>query len=122
MIGQYFRIMPKKTKKPVDPKQLAIGRRLAVVRVAKGFFTIKAFADELEEDQDNMRKWEGGVVNPPERLLGKLKERYKVTSDYILFGDDSGLTNALTADIRRVEAGGLGPLPVIETRRVRARG
>ncbi len=97
---------------------MAIGRRLAILRLAKGFTYIRHFADEIKVPEARYIKWEKGKAMIPAETIRDLKRRYKITADWLYYGDEDGLTNQLTAEIRKVtelEGAGLAPsVPVVK--------
>ena len=64
----------------------AVGRRL---RELRGFDTNQAdFAKRLGISQSQLSKYERGVAVPPADVLIRIKERLKVSVDWLLFGED----------------------------------
>jgi transcriptional regulator with XRE-family HTH domain len=62
----------------------AIGRRIRQVR---GFdLTQEAFAEQLEISQSQLSKYERGLMSPPAEVLLRIKEKFKVSADWLLTG------------------------------------
>ena len=62
----------------------AIGRRIRQVR---GFdLTQQAFAEQLGISQSQLSKYEGGLISPPAEVLLRIKEKFKVSVDWLLTG------------------------------------
>ena len=68
------------------------GRRLRMARVAAGFATGRAFAEALGEHEDTVNTWELGKRYPAVATLHRVTTMLKVTSDYLYWGEESGLT------------------------------
>jgi transcriptional regulator with XRE-family HTH domain len=88
--------MPKKQ----TPMSVQIGNRLRQLRLAKGFEKIRHWADELGVNEDRYDKWEKGKATVPPDVVHNLKVRFGVTSDWLYFGDESGLPQALYSELR----------------------
>lgn len=98
-------VMGQKVKKQRD---VECGRRLRLVRGALGFRTMRAFAEhmlapmddgELAAKESLYGKWERGEHMVPFEFAEQLKLRYRVTTDYIYFGDMAGLADDLRAKL-----------------------
>lgn len=62
----------------------AIGRRIRQVR---GFdLTQEDFAEELGISQSQLSKYERGLISPPAEVLVRIKEKFKVSVDWLLTG------------------------------------
>jgi transcriptional regulator with XRE-family HTH domain len=62
----------------------AIGRRIRQVR---GFdLTQGAFAEQLGVSQSQLSKYERGLIYPPAEVLLRIKEKFKVSVDWLLTG------------------------------------
>jgi transcriptional regulator with XRE-family HTH domain len=62
----------------------AIGRRIRQVR---GFdLTQEAFAEQLGISQSQLSKYERGLILPPAEVLLRIKEKFKVSVDWLLTG------------------------------------
>jgi DNA-binding XRE family transcriptional regulator len=64
----------------------AVGRRL---RQLRGFdISQEEFARRLEISQSQLSKYERGVAAPPAEVLIRIKERLRVSIDWLLSGDN----------------------------------
>ena len=64
----------------------AAGRRL---RELRGFdMTQEEFATQLEISQSQLSKYERGIAVPPGDVLIRIKERFRVSIDWLLTGDE----------------------------------
>jgi predicted transcriptional regulator len=64
----------------------AVGRRL---RQLRGFDTSQEeFANRLQISQSQLSKYERGVAAPPAEVLMRIKDRLRVSIDWLLSGDD----------------------------------
>jgi transcriptional regulator with XRE-family HTH domain len=64
----------------------ALGRRL---RQLRGFdVTQEEFAERLGISQSQLSKYERGVAAPPADVLMRIKNRYRVSIDWLLTGDE----------------------------------
>lgn len=62
----------------------AVGRRLRQVR---GFdLTQEAFAEQLGISQSQLSKYERGLMLPPAEVLLRVKQKFKVSVDWLLTG------------------------------------
>lgn len=82
------------SKKPNVFRQAA-GKRLKALRIAKGFDTMRAFANDLGVEEDRYDTWEKGKALIPPQYIEALRQRYGITSDWLYFGDPSGLNVGL---------------------------
>lgn len=87
--------MPKKR----DPFRQATGKRLEVLRRAKDFDTIRGFAKELDIEEDRYTTWEKGKALIPPQVVENLRQRYGITSDWLYYGDGSGLPHRLYTEL-----------------------
>jgi len=78
-------------KKPSDPEKIAAGNRLRDTRIALGYGTGTELAIVLKVRERTYLTWEEGIAFPPIYFLKKLKDRFGVSADWILFADPSGL-------------------------------
>ena len=63
---------------------IGIGRRIRQVR---GFdLTQEAFAEQLGISQSQLSKYERGLISPPADVLLRIKEKFKVSVDWLLTG------------------------------------
>jgi transcriptional regulator with XRE-family HTH domain len=63
-----------------------VGRRL---RQLRGFdITQEEFAHKLGVSQSQLSKYERGVAAPPADILIRIKERLRISIDWLLTGDD----------------------------------
>jgi transcriptional regulator with XRE-family HTH domain len=70
--------------KVFDSETKAIGRRIRQIR---GFdLTQEAFAKELGISQSQLSKYERGLISPPADVLLRIKERFRVSVDWLLTG------------------------------------
>jgi transcriptional regulator with XRE-family HTH domain len=68
-----------------SPNLKAVGRRL---RELRGFDTTQEeFADRLGISQSQLSKYERGVAAPPADILLRIKEKLRVSIDWLLTGD-----------------------------------
>lgn len=72
-----------------DPRQ--IGRRLRAVRLAAGYETAREFAAEIGVEEKTYSTYERGTRKAPFAVIRKAAGRLQITSDYLLWGDASGL-------------------------------
>jgi transcriptional regulator with XRE-family HTH domain len=64
----------------------SVGRRL---RVLRGFDTTQEeFANQLGISQSQLSKYERGVAAPPADILLRIKEKLRVSIDWLLTGND----------------------------------
>jgi transcriptional regulator with XRE-family HTH domain len=64
----------------------ALGRR---IRQLRGFeVTQEEFARKLGISQSQLSKYERGIVAPPADVLMRIKERFRVSIDWLLTGDN----------------------------------
>lgn len=64
----------------------SVGRRL---RQLRGFdITQEEFAQKLGVSQSQLSKYERGLAAPPADTLIRIKERLRVSIDWLLTGDD----------------------------------
>lgn len=96
MIRRYFG-MPKKR----DAFREGVGRRLKSLRLARGFDTIRAFAKDLEVEEDRYDAWEKGKSLLPPQVALLLRRRFGITSDWLYYGDTAGLARGLYEELRK---------------------
>ena len=71
-------------KKLSGSDTIGIGRRIRQVR---GFdLTQEAFAEQLGISQSQLSKYERGLISPPADVLLRIKEKFKVSVDWLLTG------------------------------------
>jgi transcriptional regulator with XRE-family HTH domain len=64
----------------------AVGRRL---RELRGFDTTQEeFANQLGISQSQLSKYERGVAAPPADILLRIKEKFRISIDWLLTGND----------------------------------
>lgn len=80
------------------------GKRLRLARKAAGYRTAKDFADKLEIDQNLYSPYESRSYIPKPATLWKFKQYLGITTDYLLFGDESALQVDIYKKIKVVEA------------------
>jgi len=69
----------------------SLGRR---IRQLRGFdVTQGEFAKTLGVSQSQLSKYERGVVAPPANILVRIKERFRVSIDWLLTGDPESAGN-----------------------------
>lgn len=69
-----------------QPPLKAVGRRL---RELRGFDTTQGeFANQLGISQSQLSKYERGVAAPPADVILRVKEKPRVSIDWLLTGDD----------------------------------
>jgi DNA-binding XRE family transcriptional regulator len=87
----------------IDPPEIT-GPRLSVLRRALGFRFQKDFASEIGVEKNTYNPWETG--KRPLTFEGALliRKRFKVSLDYVFFGEVDSLSVRLRDDIRRIEA------------------
>jgi transcriptional regulator with XRE-family HTH domain len=74
----------RKTSDRDAPYLRAVGRR---VREVRGFdLTQEAFAEQLGISQSQLSKYERGLILPPAEVLLRLKEKFKISVDWLLTG------------------------------------
>lgn len=71
--------------------KLDFGARLVFLRKQLGYEEAVDFAKYLGVDQNTYTRWERGEVYPQIPNLLRIKLQTNVTSDYLYFGDTSGL-------------------------------
>jgi transcriptional regulator with XRE-family HTH domain len=86
-----------------DPYKIACGARLRKTRIALGYTSVRKFARIMSEAEDNLGKWERGVAQVPPAFIGKMKELFGVTHDWIYDGDASGIRHELAIKLLRPE-------------------
>ncbi len=87
-----------------DPMREDAGRRLNQLRIAKGFATKRAFAQVIGVEEDRYDKWEKGLALIPPAIVLTLVQRFGITSDWLYFGNESGLTVVLQQDLTAAAA------------------
>lgn len=95
-------------KEKRDPYKVACGRRLRRARIAVGYPVRQAFADDMREPHDNVRKWELGDHLVPPAFVTEMWKRWGITHDWIYRSDPSGVPKKyydalLTEDPRLTE-------------------
>ena len=90
--------MPEK-KRPEEWKR-QVGQRLRAVRVAAGYKTAREFAQRIDVGESAYTNWERGerLIEPED--LRKVRDLTGVTSDYIYYGDPSGLPARLARALK----------------------
>lgn len=88
--------MPKKR----DAFREAVGQRLNSLRLAKGFDTIRSFAKAMDWEEDRYTAWEKGKAMIPPLETAALRARFGITSDWLYYGDEAGLTRAMHEALR----------------------
>lgn len=85
-----------------DTSAAAVGARLSLVREARGFQQA-AFAGLLDLTPQAYNAYERGRNMPQATTMAKVRRLTGATSDYLLFGDMTGLPNELVSAIRKLE-------------------
>ncbi|WP_147274949.1 helix-turn-helix domain-containing protein [Ferruginivarius sediminum] len=86
-----------------------IGRRIRQTREALGYSSRPAFLRDLlaqqhvDYERDRLEKWEAGKAEPSTRFLRDLRRWRGITSDWILFGDPSGLPQDVYEAVLKIE-------------------
>ena len=81
-------------EKRSETRKRDVGGRLRAVRTAAGFATAREFAKRLGVEQNTLTSWERGLrLIEPEDLDG-VRRLTGITSDYIYYGDSTGLPPA----------------------------
>lgn len=88
-------------KKPT-PFNKAVGKRLERLRKALGYETLRAFAKELDVDEDRYRSWEKGLNGLPPEMAIWLETRFGATVAWLYRDDPSGLRVGLFEKIKKV--------------------
>lgn len=83
-------------------RRKVVGNRLRDIREALGFETKRDFAEYLGVHEDTYGIWENGRGDIPIYAIERLRERHRITADWILFGDPSGLPHKLAADLLKI--------------------
>jgi len=78
------------------------GQRLRAARQAVGYETARDFAVALDIEESALSNYERGIRRPPNDVLQRIRDRTKVTADYLYFGDISGLPLGLYAKLREI--------------------
>lgn len=76
---------------PTEHKK-QFGRRLRTARLAKGYATVRDASKHLELEENTVSSWERGERRPDIWHLILIKSTYNVTLDWLIAGDDSGLS------------------------------
>ncbi len=64
------------------------GLRLTAARIAAGYSTRKALADDIDVDQNTYTPWERGRSYPSAKKLVLLRQLLHVTLDWLVVDDD----------------------------------
>ncbi len=78
-----------------DPMREDAGKRLQLLRIAKGFGTKRSFALSIGVEEDRYDKWEKGLALIPPIVVLILVQRFGITADWLYFGNGSALPVAL---------------------------
>lgn len=78
----------------------AVGKRLQQLRLAKDFDYIRHFAEAIGVNEARYDKWEKGRALVPPEVVLRLKAMYGITADWLYYGEESGLTVSLAAELR----------------------
>ncbi len=86
-----------------DPFRVAIGRRLQILRIAKGHPTIRGFAEVLDVQEDRYDSWEKGkaLIQPPD--VAKLRKLFGVSADWVYYGDPSQMPHGLVTELQKTK-------------------
>lgn len=87
----HFAIMKRTTERAAD-MQLSFAKRVANARIAAGFATQQALGEALGMHHSSVSNWERGLQwsSPPD--LYRMAKILGVTTDWLIAGDDGGLT------------------------------
>lgn len=91
--------MAKDERTPFD---MEAGRRLAAARRALGL-TQETLASALAVSRGTIGNYERGSRGLDLELMGRLKSKYRITSDYLLFGDLYGLPSEIVEQLNADE-------------------
>lgn len=80
------------------------GKRLVLLRLALGFKTTSSFAEECCIKLDALSTYENGLRAIPWPLLRFLWKRYKISSDWILHGDESAMPAGVLKKAKEIAA------------------
>lgn len=75
------------------------GKRLKMLRLGMGFQTIRGFAAHLDVAEDRYDKWEKGKALIPPEVVQRLRDEFGITSDWMYYGEVSGLSVKLLEDL-----------------------
>ncbi len=81
-----------------------IGQRLRLLRLALGYEDQSAFAALCDVSPQAWNNWERGRQTPRLDQIAKIRRASGATVDFILFGDESGLSHKLATDIHKATA------------------
>lgn len=83
---------------------IAVGKRLESLRLAKGFKKIRAWANYVRVHEDTWRAWEKGDNGLPAEIAKDLEERFGATTGWLYNGNEKTLTVQLADEIKSVSA------------------
>lgn len=87
----------------MDSDDLDVARRLVAVREKLGFPSQVAFAEKLDLTKSSYNPFETGERPLPMQVAKRIRQRFGVSVDYLLFGDIGQPKEALAQE--------LGPRP-----------
>ncbi len=90
--------MPRKR----SPYNIAVGKRLENLRLAKGYKTIREFANYIKVGEDTYRAWEKGDNLIPPPVVDALQQRFKIDHNWIYKGDPGGIPVKLAEELKLV--------------------
>ncbi len=88
--------MPRKR----SPYNVAVGKRLEKLRHAKGYKTIRSFANHIRVAEDTYRAWEKGDNLIPPPVVDALEKLFRVDHNWIYKGDPGGIPVKLAEELR----------------------
>lgn len=86
--------------KPVNKRKAEVGQRLVQLRTALGMDQYR-FALECKLTRSALSNWELGYTFPSYDQLARIRTYTQVTADWILYGDERGLTVPQRDDLAR---------------------
>lgn len=92
------------TAKTRSQAKIEVGRRLRAARYAVGRRNLAELANELEILPQTWTNYESGLHLPDHFVFGRFRELYKISDDYVRYGDKSSLPYALGKAVEAAEA------------------
>ncbi len=84
------------------PYNVAVGKRLEKLRLAKGYKTIREFANFIKVGEDTYRAWEKGDNLIPPPVVDVLEKQFKIDHNWVYKGDPGGIPTKLSEDIKKI--------------------
>jgi len=92
-----WNVTPGKAHSPrVTDNNKEIARRLVLLRKSLGIASQAEFCRKIGVAPNRWNQYESGERRITLDVVGKLRQRFGVTADWIYFGDESGLPGRLT--------------------------